>query len=78
MPDDEHWTDTRTKKEERMIPERCTFCKGTLHEGKTEFIASETRSSSSKMSLLSVCDHCDEVYYGADVSRKIEAVMRGP
>jgi YgiT-type zinc finger domain-containing protein len=22
-----------------MIPERCTFCKGTLREGKTEFIA---------------------------------------
>jgi len=22
-----------------MIPERCTFCKGTLQEGKTEFIA---------------------------------------
>ncbi|KUK60416.1 MAG: Uncharacterized protein XD82_1618 [Methanoculleus marisnigri] len=22
-----------------MIPERCTFCKGTLQEGKTEFMA---------------------------------------
>jgi hypothetical protein len=22
-----------------MIPERCTFCRGTLQEGKTEFIA---------------------------------------
>lgn len=22
-----------------MIPERCTFCKGTLQKGKTEFIA---------------------------------------
>ncbi|HOI59167.1 MULTISPECIES: YgiT-type zinc finger protein [unclassified Methanoculleus] len=22
-----------------MIPERCTFCRGSLQEGKTEFIA---------------------------------------
>ncbi len=36
VPDEEQWIDTTNEEEKRMIPERCTFCKGTLREGKTK------------------------------------------
>ncbi|MDD4568131.1 YgiT-type zinc finger domain protein [Methanoculleus chikugoensis] len=59
-----------------MIPERCTLCKGTLQEGKTEFIA----RVGDKIVVVRdvpalVCDRCGEAYYSAEVSRKIDAVM---
>ncbi|MGC9434965.1 MAG: type II toxin-antitoxin system MqsA family antitoxin [Methanomicrobiales archaeon] len=57
-----------------MIPERCTFCKGTMQEGKTEFIA---RVGDEIIAIREVpaciCDRCGEA---AEVSRKIDAVMR--
>ena len=60
-----------------MIPERCTLCKGTLQEGKTEFIA---RVGGEIIVIRDVpayvCDRCGEAYYSAEVSRKIDAVMR--
>ena len=59
-----------------MIPERCTFCKGTRHEGRTEFIA---RAGDGVIVIRDVpalvCDRCGEAYYSAEVSRKIDAVM---
>jgi len=59
-----------------MIPERCTFCKGTLQEGKTEFI---TRVGDGIIVIKDVpayiCDRCGEAYYTVETSRKIDAVM---
>jgi len=59
-----------------MIPERCTFCKGTLQEGKTEFIA---RVGDGIIVIRDVpayiCDRCEEAYYTVETSRKIDAVM---
>ena len=59
-----------------MIPERCTFCKGTLQEGKTEFIA---RVGDGIIVIKGVpaciCDQCGEAYYTVETSRKIDAVM---
>ena len=59
-----------------MIPERCTFCKGTLQEGKTEFIA---RVGEGIIVIRDVpayiCDRCEEAYYTVETSRKIDAVM---
>ncbi|HPZ33056.1 MAG TPA: type II toxin-antitoxin system MqsA family antitoxin [Methanoculleus sp.] len=59
-----------------MTPERDTFCKGTLREGKTEFIA---RVGDEIIVVRDVpaliCDRCGEAYYSAEVSRKIDAVM---
>ena len=58
-----------------MIPERCTFCKGTLHEGTAEFIA---RIGDEIIVIRDVpaliCDRCGEAYYTAEVSRKIDVV----
>jgi len=60
-----------------MIPDRCTFCKGTLHEGKTEFIA---RVGDEIIVIKEVpafvCDRCGEAYYSPEISRRIDAVMR--
>jgi YgiT-type zinc finger domain-containing protein len=70
--------DRYAKKEEvEVIPERCTFCKGTLQEGKTEFIA---RVGDEIIVIRDVpayvCDRCGEAYYSAEISRKIDAVMK--
>jgi len=60
-----------------MIPERCTLCKGTLQEGKTEFIA----RVGDKIVVVRdvpafICDRCGEAYYSAEISRKLDAVMK--
>ncbi|MDD4455471.1 MAG: type II toxin-antitoxin system MqsA family antitoxin [Candidatus Methanomethylophilaceae archaeon] len=60
-----------------MIPERCMFCKGTLQEGKTEFIARvEDEIIVIRDVPAYVCDRCGEAYYSAEISRKIDAVMK--
>ena len=60
-----------------MIPERCTFCKGTLREGKTEFIARIGDEIVVVRDLPAfICDRCGEAYYSAEISRKIDAVMK--
>ncbi|NVO67778.1 type II toxin-antitoxin system MqsA family antitoxin [Methanofollis tationis] len=61
-----------------MIPERCTFCRGGLHEGeRLEFIA---RVGDEIIVIKEVpafvCDRCGEAYYTADISRRIDAVMK--
>jgi len=60
-----------------MIPERCTFCRGGLHEGKAEFIArvGDEIIVIKEVPAL-VCDRCGEAYYTADISRRIDAVMK--
>ena len=60
-----------------MTPERCTFCKVTLHEGKTEFIAQVGDENIVIRDVPAlICDRCDEAYYTVEVSRKIDAVMK--
>jgi YgiT-type zinc finger domain-containing protein len=60
-----------------MIPDRCTFCKGRLEEGKTEFIA---RAGGEVVVIKDVpayvCGQCGEAYYTPEISRKIDSVMR--
>jgi len=60
-----------------MIPDRCTFCKGKLTRGTTEFIA---RSAGEVVVIRDVpawiCEQCGEAYYTPEISRKIDAVMR--
>jgi len=60
-----------------MIPERCTFCRGRLHEGKAEFIARVGDEIIVIKEIPAfVCDRCGEAYYTADISRRIDAVMK--
>jgi len=56
----------RTWKEERVTPERCTFCKGTLHEGKTEFIAQVGDEIIVIRDVPAlICDRCGEAHYSS-------------
>jgi YgiT-type zinc finger domain-containing protein len=65
------------EEERTMIPDRCTFCKGKLEKGTTEFIA---RAGGEVVVIKDVpafvCEQCGEAYYTPDISRKIDGVMR--
>ena len=60
-----------------MKPEQCSFCKGVLYNGKTEFIA---RVGDEILSVKDVpayiCENCHEAYYAPDISRKIDSIMQ--
>jgi YgiT-type zinc finger domain-containing protein len=60
-----------------MIPDRCTFCHGTLKEGKSQFIA---RVGDEVIVIRDVpafvCEQCQEAHYRADISEKIDEVMK--
>lgn len=59
-----------------MIPNQCSFCKGSLSEGKTEFMV---RIGSEIIVIKDVpafiCDQCNESYFTPDSSRKIDAIL---
>lgn len=60
-----------------MKPDMCSFCKGRLHEGKTEFV---TRVKCEVIVIKEVpayiCENCGEAYFSPEISRKIDKVMR--
>jgi len=66
-----------------MIPNQCSFCRGTLEKGETEFI---TRVGEEIIVIKTipayVCMLCHESYFPPDSSRKIDAILdalrRGP
>ena len=59
-----------------MEPDRCSFCKGRLIKGETEFIV---RVESELLVIREipayVCEECGEAYYTPDISRKIDRIM---
>ncbi|HIE30942.1 MAG TPA: type II toxin-antitoxin system MqsA family antitoxin [Methanosarcinales archaeon] len=59
-----------------MEPDRCSFCKGRLIKGGTEFIV---RVVSELLVIRGIpayaCEECDEAYYTPDISRKIDRIM---
>ena len=59
-----------------MEPDRCSFCKGRLIKGKTEFIV---RVESELLVIRDipayVCEECGEVYYTPAISRKIDRII---
>ncbi|MDN5310588.1 MAG: hypothetical protein PWP14_1982 [Methanolobus sp.] len=60
-----------------MIPDRCSFCKGKLVEGKHEFIVKigETMLAIKDVDAL-VCQECAEAYYTPQTSRRIDKLMQ--
>ena len=57
---------------------RCSFCKGKLNEGETEFVA----KARDEVILIKdvpayVCENCGKAYFTPEISRKIDEVMRG-
>lgn len=60
-----------------MKPNRCSFCKGKLFKGKTEFVAKVGKEMLSIKNVPAyICEECGEAYYSADTSRKIDKIMR--
>lgn len=59
-----------------MIPDACQFCKGTLNEGKTDFIA---RVDDQVVLIRNVsaylCNRCGESWFSLETSEKIDQVM---
>jgi len=59
-----------------MKPDRCSFCKGKLEEGKTEFVAKVGDEVISIKDVPAyVCENCGEAYFTPEISRKIDEVM---
>lgn len=59
-----------------MIPERCSYCKGTLVKGKTEFIAHVGDEVIIVKDIPAyVCNQCGEAYFTPEISRKIDSIM---
>jgi len=60
-----------------MKPNKCSFCKGKLSKGKTEFVV---KVGSEVISLKGVpayvCEECGEAYYSPEISRKIDKIMK--
>ena len=60
-----------------MKPDRCTFCKGKLVEGKTEFVVKVgDKVLTVKDVSAYICEECGEAYYTPDVSEKIDVLMK--
>ena len=60
-----------------MKPDICSFCKGKLEKGETEFVAKvDSEVISIKSVPAYVCNECGEAYYPPEVSGKIDKIMR--
>lgn len=59
-----------------MIPDKCSFCKGKLIEGKHEFVVKigETMLAIKAVDAF-ICQECGEAYYTPETSRRIDKVM---
>lgn len=59
-----------------MIPDSCTFCKGTLKEGKTEFMVRINHEIVVIKDIPAfICDQCNEAYFPPESSRKIDEIL---
>ena len=67
----------KTKNPHHATFDRCALCNGKLEESTTEFMA---RAGGEVVIINNVpayvCEQCGESYYTAEISRKIDAVMR--
>jgi len=54
----------------------CTFCKGTLKEGKTEFMVRINHEVVVIKNIPAcICDRCNETYFPPGSSRKIDQIL---
>ena len=59
-----------------MIPDKCSFCKGKLVKGKTEFVVKVgDKVLAIKDVSAYICEECGEAYYAPNISKKIDEVM---
>jgi len=59
-----------------MKPRTCSFCKGTLQKGRTEFVARVKKEVVLIKNVPAyICDNCGEAYFDPEVSKKMDAIM---
>ena len=59
-----------------MNPDKCSFCKGKLVKGETEFVVKLGKDILSIKDIPAyVCNECDEAYYIPEISEKIDAII---
>ncbi|MGP8323445.1 MAG: type II toxin-antitoxin system MqsA family antitoxin [Methanosarcinaceae archaeon] len=60
-----------------MKTDRCTFCKGKLVKGETEFVVKVGEKVLAVKDVSAyVCEECGEAYYIPEVSEKIDGHMK--
>lgn len=60
-----------------MKPDKCSFCKGRLVEGKTEFVVKVGEQLLSIKDISAyICEECGEAYFTPEVSEKIDKIMK--
>lgn len=68
--------DPLSDKETEMMPDRCTFCKGTLKMGKPEFMVRINHEVVVIKDIPAyICDRCNEAYFAPESSRKIDLIL---
>lgn len=60
-----------------MKPDKCSFCKGKLIKGKTEFVVKARKEVLVIRDIDAyVCSECGEAYYSPKESEKIDKIMK--
>jgi YgiT-type zinc finger domain-containing protein len=60
-----------------MKPDKCSFCKGKLVKGKTEFTVKVGKEVLTIKDVSAyICEECGEAYYTPDISEKIDRIMK--
>jgi len=60
-----------------MKPDKCSFCKGKLIEGKTEFVAKVGEEILVIKNVSAyICNECGEAYYSPKESEKMDILMK--
>ncbi len=60
-----------------MKPDRCSFCKGKLVKGKTEFVVKVGEEILVIKDVSAyICNECGEAYYSSEESKKIDKLMK--
>jgi len=60
-----------------MKPDKCSFCKGRLVKGKTDFVVKvEKEVLTVKDVPAYICVECGEAYYTPETSEKIDELMK--
>ena len=60
-----------------MKPDICSFCRGKLVEGHTEFVAHVKESVIVIEDVPAwICEQCGEPYFSSETSQKIDVIMK--
>ena len=60
-----------------MKPDKCSFCRGKLYKGETDFLAKvKGEIISIKNTPAYICENCGEAFFTPEISRKMDIIMK--